>query len=137
MARGDHIYVRRPMGYTHHGIEMGDGTVVHFTGEPLRRRGAKVRRTAMTVFAAGRRVRRHEQHADASRREEIVERALSKVGDGGYRLVTNNCEHFATWCLTGSKQSKQIRRAATVSLALALAASAELVRRRTVRIPGR
>jgi Lecithin retinol acyltransferase len=32
MARGDHIYVHR-LGYTHHGINCGDGTVIHYTDE--------------------------------------------------------------------------------------------------------
>ncbi|MFN3326267.1 MAG: lecithin retinol acyltransferase family protein [Bryobacteraceae bacterium] len=32
MARSDHIFCRR-FGYTHHGIDAGDGTVTHYTGE--------------------------------------------------------------------------------------------------------
>ena len=34
--------------------------------------------------------------------EQVVERALGSVeglagGSGGYNVVTNNCEHFASW----------------------------------------
>ncbi|HRT20579.1 MAG TPA: lecithin retinol acyltransferase family protein, partial [Candidatus Hydrogenedentes bacterium] len=36
MARGDHIKVRRFL-YSHHGIDCGDGTVIHYTGSPLHR----------------------------------------------------------------------------------------------------
>ncbi|BAY34101.1 hypothetical protein NIES2107_60060 [Nostoc carneum NIES-2107] len=37
MAKGQHIFVRRPPGWMtrgilHHGIDLGDGTVIHFTG---------------------------------------------------------------------------------------------------------
>ncbi len=28
MAKGEHIWVTRPLGYTHHGIDCGDGTVI-------------------------------------------------------------------------------------------------------------
>lgn len=42
--------------------------------------------------------------------KETVERALSKVGEGKYNLVTNNCEHFAVWCKTGVAESFQVKR---------------------------
>ena len=29
----------------------------------------------------------------------------------GYDLFGNNCEHFAYWCKTGLKRSRQVRRA--------------------------
>ncbi|MEH6616887.1 MAG: lecithin retinol acyltransferase family protein [Porticoccus sp.] len=53
MARGDHIYVRRFGGmYAHHGIDAGDGTVIHYTSSHwLSPR--QVRRTAMIKFAKG------------------------------------------------------------------------------------
>ncbi len=46
MARGDHIRVYRTL-YWHHGIDAGDGTVIHLSGEPGRSRTARVQR----VFA--------------------------------------------------------------------------------------
>jgi hypothetical protein len=51
MARGDHIYVRRFGGiYVHHGIDAGDGTVIHYTsGHWLTPR--QVRRTSLDKFA--------------------------------------------------------------------------------------
>lgn len=38
---------------------------------------------------------------------EIVERANSRVGEKGYNLLSNNCEHFARWCCDGEWKSKQ------------------------------
>lgn len=38
---------------------------------------------------------------------EIVDRANSSVGEEGYNLLTNNCEHFARWCCDGEWKSKQ------------------------------
>lgn len=42
--------------------------------------------------------------------KETVERALSRVGERKYNLVTNNCEHFAVWCKTGVQESFQVKR---------------------------
>ena len=42
--------------------------------------------------------------------EETVERAESQLGEGGYNLVFNNCEHFAVWCKTGKHESSQVKR---------------------------
>ena len=39
---------------------------------------------------------------------ETVERARSKIGQKGYSLVNNNCEHFALWCKTGIAMSSQV-----------------------------
>mmetsp|Transcript_57604 Transcript_57604/g.136966 ORF Transcript_57604/g.136966 Transcript_57604/m.136966 type:complete len:418 (-) Transcript_57604:160-1413(-) len=40
--------------------------------------------------------------------EEALERARSRIGEEEYNIVTNNCEHFATWCLGGSGRSMQV-----------------------------
>ena len=41
-------------------------------------------------------------------KEETLERAKSKIGDSGYSIPFNNCEHFVWWCKTGIKKSEQI-----------------------------
>lgn len=112
MARGDHIKVRRCNGlYTHHGIDMGDGTVIHLSGEPLRCREARVCRTRLEVFLDGGR-RAVVRHRDPARTpEETVAAAESRLAQRDYCLWRNNCEHFATWCRTGKHRSGQVRRA--------------------------
>ncbi len=40
--------------------------------------------------------------------DEAVERARSRLGQGGYNLALNNCEHFAVWCRTGVSNSSQV-----------------------------
>jgi Lecithin retinol acyltransferase len=53
MARGDHIYVERLSGvYAHHGIDTGDGWVIHYTGKNWRD-PRKVQRTTIEDFAQG------------------------------------------------------------------------------------
>ncbi|HET8985413.1 MAG TPA: lecithin retinol acyltransferase family protein, partial [Trueperaceae bacterium] len=103
MARADHIYVRRSAGYTHHGIDCGEGTVIHFTGEPgTQKINASIARTPIEEFLDGGelKIRRYGKRDDP---DTTMERAEASVGDSGYHLVINNCEHFATWCCTGRK----------------------------------
>ena len=115
MARGDHLAVDRAL-YTHHGIDLGDGTVVHLTGEPLTQDDAEVRRTSRASFAAGARVRRVRCDCARHDAERTVRRALSMLGDTRYELATWNCEHFARWARCGSARSIQVE---TVAKALA------------------
>ncbi|XP_063438765.1 uncharacterized protein LOC134719735 [Mytilus trossulus] len=50
--------------------------------------------------------------------EEIVKRASDALGgdqeEFGYNVFNNNCEHFASWCVTGRSLSIQIRKAGIV-----------------------
>jgi hypothetical protein len=39
---------------------------------------------------------------------EVVNRARKYIGAGQYSLPTRNCEHFASWCYTGSAFSQQV-----------------------------
>ncbi len=107
MARGDHIFVHRGRRYTHHGIDCGDDTVIHYVG--ARGTVRHVGRTPIGEFAAGAevRVRSYDRRLGA---EETVGNAESRLGTSGYHLVRNNCEHFAAWCCTGQAASSQVRR---------------------------
>ena len=107
MARGDHIYVRRGRHYSHHGIDCGDGTVIHFVG--ARGTVRHIARTPFEDFAAGSPVRVH-GHEQRLSPDETIRMAESRVGSSGYHLVRNNCEHFAAWSCTGRAASSQVRR---------------------------
>ena len=43
--------------------------------------------------------------------DDVVSKAQKKVGKGNYNPFTNNCEHFAMWCKTGTSSSDQINKA--------------------------
>ena len=78
MIRGDHIYVRRRRRfsrYSHHGIDCGDGTVIHYAGEPGTVR--RVERTSMDSFADGSEVfvRRYRRRLPV---EEVMANAESR-----------------------------------------------------------
>jgi hypothetical protein len=57
-----------------------------------------------------------------------VQRALSRVGEDRYRVITNNCEHFCTWCVDGESRSSQVERWLVWPRAMAGAVLAGLAR---------
>lgn len=112
MARGDHLFVYA-WGYSHHGIDCGDGTVIHFDGGPWQvllggRAGGEpvVCRSGWDEFHQNRPIFVR-QHEIVFPPDEVVRRAESRLGETDYRLFRNNCEHFAVWCKTGLVHSTQ------------------------------
>jgi len=111
-GRGDHLRVKRWKGvYSHHGIDVGGGRVIHFDGEPLQKFNATIRKVSKRTFADGG-VIEVVHHSRCDPPTVVVKRAESKLGERGYNLAFNNCEHFAFWCKTGRKKSRQVRRVA-------------------------
>jgi hypothetical protein len=137
MARGDHIKVTRyGRLYTHHGIDMGDGTVIHFAGEPLRAHAARVVRSNLEAFLKGGTLRVVRYRDSVRSTEAVVAAAEAQLSAGDYCMFRNNCEHFASYCKTGKMKSRQIRRLlligsamATTGVVLGAAASRSLARR--------
>ena len=115
MARGDRLRVERRLAgstvaYMHHGIDVGDGTVVHARPDDFQSplAGGRVERTSLAEFAGGGTVLVTTDPPAAYPPDEIVARALDHVGREGYCPVVDNCEHFATWCATGERSSRQV-----------------------------
>lgn len=50
MAKGDHIYVWRA-GYTHHGIDSGNSTIIHYSGEVSQKPCAAAKKMILDEFA--------------------------------------------------------------------------------------
>lgn len=115
MPRGDRLRVERRLAgsavvYMHHGIDVGDGTVVHARPDDFRRplAGGCVERTGFAEFADGGAVLVTTEPAARYSADEIVARAVEHVGRPGYCPMVDNCEHFATWCATGRRSSRQV-----------------------------
>lgn len=92
----------------HHGIYVGNGRVIHNKWFLLRFWNGGVREVSLTEFSLGRLVTHQKQTIAIFPSEEIVARAYSRMGERRYKLLTNNCEHFTRWCLTGISRSFQI-----------------------------
>lgn len=104
---GAHLVTPRH-GYTHHGIYVGAGWVVHYSGLAHGFRRGPVEEIPLPHFAQGRAVWARVYVAPCFDREQIVRRARARVGENCYRLLTNNCEHFCEWCVHGRSRSLQV-----------------------------
>jgi cell wall-associated NlpC family hydrolase len=107
---GAHLLSPR-RGYTHHGIYVGDGKVVHYAG--MHRRALSrgpVEEISLEEFGDGQVVLVRIDAAVHFPASVIVERARSRLGENRYRITTNNCEHFCEWCLRGESRSEQVER---------------------------
>lgn len=115
---GDHIRVRRMNIYSHHGIYVSDNEVIHFTGKDddsvLDWSECEVIVTDLKQFLRGGilevKVYNNDEYNDLYPIYSIISYARACVGDKGYNLVFNNCEHFANVCTLGRFRSKQVER---------------------------
>jgi len=106
---GAHLLTPR-RGYTHHGIYVGNGRVVHYAGLYRALSRGPVEEVSLEEFADGQPVRVKLGAAALYPAAAIVERARSRLGENRYSLTTNNCEHFCEWCLRGESRSEQVER---------------------------
>jgi len=95
--------------YTHHGIYVGNGRVIHYAGLAYGLRRGLVEETSLERFAHGHGIQVL-RGARCFERREVVERARSRLGENNYRVLTNNCEHFCTWALRNERRSIQVER---------------------------
>ncbi|TBW32294.1 hypothetical protein E0E54_19610 [Azotobacter chroococcum] len=130
MSKGDHIYTERA-GYTHHGIDCGDGSVIEYGGDMKNMPYGKyiIRRTTLESFADGQKILARDYETEVNSPELTIKMAESRLGEQKYSLSHNNCEHFAAWCKTNNHESDQVDGVvATVGLTgLAVAVTGVLV----------
>lgn len=97
-------------GFWHHGIELSNREVVHYTvPRTMDLSQAVIKRTCMDDFCKGGYKEEVEYPYEISC-EDVEERAMSMEDVEGYNLVFRNCETFATWCMTGYGESHQVQR---------------------------
>lgn len=114
---GDHIRVKRYGGvYCHHGIYVGNNKVVHFApmsgSEVKDNHQSVVHETTLENFLRGGQLEvrcySEEELKVKHSADRIVKDAYRCIGIKNYSFVFNNCEHFASWCVTGKAQSRQV-----------------------------
>lgn len=110
MIAGDHIYSSR-ICYTHHGIYIGNGKVIHYSGFADDMKSGDICITTLKEFGNGNTVKVLERPFRVFNHRESVERAYSRLGEDLYSLIFNNCEHFVNWCIDGIHESKQVNNA--------------------------
>lgn len=104
---GDHLVSRRRW-YVHHGIYAGDGRVIHYRGYTRRLRREPIEEVTITAFAGRHGYQVKAWAAPRFTGPERVARARTRLGERRYRLLSNNCEHFCEWCISGRARSTQV-----------------------------
>ena len=102
---GAHIVTPRRW-YTHHGIYVGAGQVVHYQGLSSSLRRGRIAKVGLAEFACGRPVRVHDEAHVVYADIEIVTRACSRLGEDAYDVLRNNCEHFCSWCVVRRRSKR-------------------------------
>ena len=111
---GAHIRVQVQSIY-HHGIYIGNDEVIQF-GLPIDmlrpKEEVKVLKSSVEDFLQGGflevRIFDRKERKIKNDDQKIVEIAISKLGEDGYDIVHNNCEHFANFCVFNKKESQQV-----------------------------
>jgi hypothetical protein len=117
MAAGDHLFLYRNFNglpFVHHGIDCGDGSVIHYQGKL---RDSTVTRVSLEHFVGE--TIYVKEYGKSDPPEIVIARAESRLGENGYNVFGNNCEHFAYWCKTGQPHSAQIRNVQVAATGLA------------------
>ena len=111
---GDQIRVNRGL-YYHHGIYKDDMCVYNFAvpgGKDIDPENARVCITTLEAFLNGGVVEVKEYSEEEKKKkrspEEVIEYANNHLGEAGYNLLTNNCEHFSNRCVFEEKQRTQV-----------------------------
>lgn len=115
---GDHLKFKGAFGYPslyHHGVYVGNGTVVHFYAHNAKDKGnAEIQTIPLSDFihlAKPYSIEIVRSYVPPLPPQTITQRCLSKIGDKDYHVLLNNCEHFANWATTGQHRSYQVEAA--------------------------
>ena len=110
-AYGDMIRTKVQF-YHHYGIFVSEDQVIQFglPDDPMRVADQiKVIQTDIRTFLMGGElevaVMDREERKTMFSPEEIVARARQRLGEGGYDILHNNCEHFVNECVFGCHRS--------------------------------
>ena len=107
MQIGDHLVTPR-IGYTHHGLYLGNKEVIHYAGSSLGGPAGRITQVSLDAFCQGNGCTVREYPIRIYGRKESVQRAYTRLGEAQYDVLLNNCEQFVTWCVMGFAYSEQI-----------------------------
>lgn len=106
---GAHLIVKH-FGYSHHGIYVGRGRVIHYSGFAHIFKKRPIETTSMQRFAHGKTIYIKNYPSPRYKAKAVVKRMRSRMHENQYHLIINNCEHLCTWAVTGIESSTQVER---------------------------
>ena len=106
MQIGDHLVTPR-LGYTHHGLYIGQQEVIHYEGKAAGISG-QITKVSVTEFCDGMSYEIRDYPLRVYGRKESVTRAYQRLNESQYHILFNNCEQFVAWCIMGIGYSEQL-----------------------------
>lgn len=116
MQAGDHLVTFR-MGYTHHGLYLGNKEVIHYEGSSLGNLSGRITQVSLDEFCQGNGCTVRDYPIRIYGRKESVQRAYQRLGEAQYDVLLNNCEQLVTWCIMGFAYSEQINELVALGIA--------------------
>jgi len=121
ISAGDWVRVLSPTGVWHHGIvrrlvPQWDGGIAVEIANNVKLGGISL--SDWHVFADGREIILH-RRAPADQVPQVLRRVDASMGKT-YNLLTQNCEHFASYAFTGKPESPAIKGAGVITAVLVL-----------------
>lgn len=107
--KGQHLIIEKAAGaYTHHGLGIGNGKVIHYSGLANDFSGKGViEELDLEDFSKGDEVLINPHIDRKYDMSESIIRACLRLGEDQYHILHNNCEHFVEWCISGKHRSSQ------------------------------
>jgi len=102
--------IARIVYYRHYGIQIKEQEIIHFyCPSILKLKMGRIEKISIEKFIGADGLLEYESNNVDINREEIIKRAERYLNTdfGGYKITSNNCEHFSNWCYTGEKKTKQ------------------------------
>ncbi|AXY56511.1 phosphatidylcholine--retinol O-acyltransferase [Acinetobacter chinensis] len=106
---GSHLIVKH-FGYSHHGIYVGRGRIIHYSGFAHLFKKRPIEITSLEKFSYGKNITVQTYHNPRYSGRKVVRRMRSRMNENNYHLIVNNCEHLCTWAITGVESSPQVIR---------------------------
>lgn len=104
---GAHLVTQR-RGYSHHGIYVGGGRVVHYAGLCSGAHAGPVEELSLEHFAAGHGFEVRAEPRSRYGGKEAIRRARSRLGESRYRLLSNNCARWVACCRCGGASARPV-----------------------------
>jgi len=96
--------------------DYGKDCVIHYNDNSTNGKG-RVEPSTLEQFVSGcawdiayykdEGIKKYSDYTDQVCRDSLV-RAFACLGEEEYHIILNNCEHIASWCVTGISRSKQV-----------------------------
>ncbi len=111
--KGDHLKVSRG-AYTHHGLYLGNGKVIHYSGKVISSSSSsgsssQVEEISLDEFCNESKYLVVDHPHRKYSPKKSIQRARKRLGEERYNIYWNNCEHFVNTCVDGAHASSQVK----------------------------